>query len=116
MLALPASSLAQSAGDAQYQDPLAGQGGGGGHSGHSGSSGSKGTAGGSARSTPAPAAATSPATTTTPKATPAQSPGGQLPRTGFDVVISFELGLAMLLTGVVAKRMIVLRDRREQRY
>ncbi len=113
MLALPASSLAQSAGDDQYQDPLAGQGGGGGHSGHSGSAGS--AAAGSAPSTPTPAAATSPATTTTPQATAAQSGKGQLPRTGFDVVISFELGLAMLLTGVVAKRMIVLRDRRDQR-
>jgi hypothetical protein len=111
MLALPASSLAQSAGDDQYQDPLAGQPGGGGHSGHTGSTGSSG----STPSAPTPAAATSPSTSTTPQASAAQSSSGQLPRTGFDVIISFELGLAMLLSGIVAKRMIVLRDRRDQR-
>jgi hypothetical protein len=110
MLALPASALAQSAGDDQYQDPLAGQTGNGGK-GSTGSTGSTGSSG-SAPSTPAPAAA--PATTTTPQASAAQSGTAQLPRTGFDVIISFELGLAMLLSGIVAKRMIVLRDRRDQ--
>ena len=110
MLALPASSFAQSAGDDQYQDPLAGQGSSGGHSGHTGSTGSAG----STPTAPTPAAAASPATSGTPSATTAQSGAAQLPRTGFDVIISFELGLAMLLSGVVAKRMIVLRDRRDQ--
>jgi hypothetical protein len=118
MLALPASSLAQSAGDDQYQDPLAGQPSGGGHSGGGGSSGSTGSTGstgssGSAPVTPAPSAGTSAATT--PQATAAQSSSGQLPRTGFDVILTIELGLAMLLTGVVAQRMVVLRDRRDQR-
>jgi hypothetical protein len=112
MLALPATSLAQSAGDDQYQDPLAGQtGGNGGKSGSNGSTGSTGSTG-SAPSTPAPAAATDPATSGTPQASAAQS--GTLPRTGFDVVLTIELGLAMLLTGIVAQRMIVLRDRADR--
>jgi hypothetical protein len=109
-LALPASSLAQSAGDDQYSDPLAGQPNTGGDS-SSGSSGSTG----STPSAPTPAPSTSPASTTTPSATAAQSSDGQLPRTGFDVVLTIELGLAMLITGVVAQRMVVLRDRRDQR-
>jgi hypothetical protein len=110
-LALPASSLAQSAGDDQYSDPLAGQPSSGGSDNSSGSSGSTP----STPSTPTPAASTSPASTTTPSASAAQSSDGQLPRTGFDVVLTIELGLAMLITGVVAQRMIVLRERRDQR-
>lgn len=108
ILALPASSLAQSAGDDQYQDPLAGQPSGGGDSG-------KGSSTGSAPSVPTPSAATDPATSTTPQATAAQSATGQLPRTGFDVVVTIELGLALLLSGIVAQRMVVLRDRRDER-
>jgi hypothetical protein len=113
-LAFPASSLAQSAGDDQYQDPLAGQGNGG-DSGNSGNSGSSGSG------TPTtPAAPTTPPASggsegTAPQATPAASPSGQLPRTGFDVVLTIELGLALLLTGVVTQRTLVLRDRRDNR-
>jgi hypothetical protein len=107
MLALPATSLAQSAGDDQYQDPLAGQDGGGNSSGSTGSSGS-------APATPTPPSAAAPASTTTPQATAAQA-SGQLPRTGFDVVLTIEVGLAMLISGVVAQRMVVLRDRRDPR-
>jgi hypothetical protein len=126
MLALPASSLAQSAGDEQYQDPLGGHvGGGSGNSGSGGHTGSKGSSGGSgsgggggnvpASSTPSTGTSGASAGTPsagTPQATAAQSGKGQLPRTGFDVILTIELGLAMLLTGVVAQRMIVLRDRR----
>jgi hypothetical protein len=112
MLALPAVSLAQSAGDNQYNDPLAGQHGGSGHSGSKGSGGST--------STPAPA--TAPATQT-PAATSAGTTGSQqtsaarsqLPRTGFDVILTIELGIALLLTGVVVQRLVVLRERRELR-
>jgi len=121
-LAFPAASLAQSAGDDQYQDPLAGQGGGGssGGSGNTGSTGSSGSSG----SGSAPATPSTPSTPTTsggsegtvPQASAAaKSTSGQLPRTGFDVVLTVELGLALLLTGVVAQRTIVLRERREQR-
>lgn len=112
MLALPASSLAQSAGDDQYQDPLAGQpsgGGGGGNTGSTGSSG--GSGGGSAPATPSTTAGG--AEGSSPQASAAQNGSGQLPRTGFDVIITIELGLALLLTGLVAQRVIVLRDRRE---
>lgn len=116
-LVFPAASLAQSAGDDQYQDPLAGQPGGGNSAGSGGSSGSSGS--GSAPATPSTPAA-SPAASgggegTTPQATAAAKPGGELPRTGFDVVLTIELGLAMLLTGIVAQRMLVLRDRHDQR-
>jgi hypothetical protein len=115
MLALPASSLAQSAGDDQYQDPLAGQpsgGGGGGNTGNTGSTGNSGsTGGGSAPATPSTTAGG--AEGSSPQASAAQNGSGRLPRTGFDVIITIELGLALLLTGLVAQRVIVLRDRRE---
>lgn len=123
MLALPATSLAQSAGDDQYSDPLAG--GGGSTSGHitntsggGGGSGSSGSGGGSTSSgTPStvPTASSSGSGTATPTTGEAASgtPKGQLPRTGFDVIVSFELGLAMLLSGLVAHRMLALRERRD---
>jgi hypothetical protein len=105
-LAFPAASLAQSAGDDQYQDPLAGQPSGG----DNGNSGSN----------PAPATPSAPTTSggsegTAPTASAAATPTGELPRTGFDVVLTIELGLALLLTGVVAQRTLVLRDRRDNR-
>src|SRR4051812_41059089 len=114
-LAFPASSLAQSAGDDQYQAPLAGQGNGG-NSGNSGNSGSSG----SSPTPPTPAAPTTPPTTggsegTAPQATAAASPSGQLARTGFDVVLTIELRLALLLTALVAQRTLVLRAPRDNR-
>ncbi len=127
MLALPATSLAQSAGDDQYSDPLAG--GGGSTSGHitnttggGGGSGSSGSGGGSTTSgTPSstasnvPTASSSGTGTATPTTGEAASgtPRGQLPRTGFDVIVSFELGLAMLLSGLVGHRVLALRERRD---
>src|SRR5690242_16496723 len=107
-LMLPATALAQSAGDDQYTDPLAGTGGGS-TSGHiSNSSGSSGSGSSSSSSGPTTTTASNPSgtspsgsstassssTTTTPKTGEAASgtPKGQLPRTGFDVLISFELG------------------------
>jgi len=123
MLALPATSLAQSAGDDQYSDPLANNGGStGGHvtntTGGGGGSGSSGSGGGSTSSgTPStvPTASSSGTGTATPTTGEAASgtPKGQLPRTGFDVIVSFELGLAMLLSGLVAHRMLALRERRD---
>jgi hypothetical protein len=106
-LAMPASSLAQSAGDDQYSDPLKGQPNGGG----GGSTGGDSSGGGSTPSAPTSGAGTD---GTAPEASAAQSSNGELPRTGFDVVLTIELGIALLLTGVVAQRLIVLRDRREQ--
>jgi hypothetical protein len=123
LLVLPATSLAQSAGDDQYNDPLAGQTGGGhsgtshsggGHSGGSkGSTGTSGTSGTGSAATPTPAAAT-PSTSSAASANPQASAAArkQLPRTGFDVILTVEMGLALLLTGVTAQRTLVLRDRR----
>jgi hypothetical protein len=127
-LAAPASSFAQNAGQDQYQDPLAGgngssTGGGstGGGSTGGGSTGSGTTSGGSTgggtTSTPSTSPTSTPSTgaaasgTTADPATGAQAPG-ELPRTGFDVILTFELGVAMLLLGLVSHRLLVLRDRR----
>jgi hypothetical protein len=117
-LVVPSASLAQSAGDNQYQDPLANPGGGGSTSGHvtntSGGSGSgtSGSGGGSG-STPAPSTSAA-GTSTSPTGEAASgTPKGQLPRTGFDVIVSFELGLMMLLAGIVAHRVLALRERRD---
>jgi hypothetical protein len=125
LLVLPATSLAQSAGDDQYNDPLAGQHGGhsgGGHSGgrhsgsgHSGAStGSTGTSGSGSASTPSPVASTTPSTASAGTSGPQTSAAArkQLPRTGFDVILTVELGMALLLTGMVTQRQLVLRDRR----
>jgi hypothetical protein len=115
MLVLPATSLAQSAGDDQYNDPLSGQNShsGGGHSGggHSGGSkGSTGTSGSGTAATPAPAASTPSATGAAPQASAGSRK--QLPRTGFDVILTVEIGLALLLAGVTWQRTLVLRERR----
>jgi hypothetical protein len=121
LLAFPAVSFAQSAGDNQYSDPLQGGnggnssngnatstgGGGGGGSTPSGSSGGGGNAPVTAPNTLAQAPTT---TSTAQEGSP--TPKGELPRTGFDVILTIELGLAMLLCGVVLQRMVVLRDRR----
>jgi hypothetical protein len=137
MLALPATSFAQSAGDDQYQDPLANSGGGstsghtsdtgGGGSGSSssssGGSGGGGGGGSSSAGTPStgsgsnvPAAGSAGTATPTSGAAASGTPAGQLPRTGFDVVVTFELGFALLLVGLVAQRMVVLRERRDSRH
>jgi hypothetical protein len=129
MLALPATSLAQSAGDDQYQDPLANSGGSsnghttdtGGGSGNSGSSGGSGGGGGSSSAgTPSSGSGSNVSTagsaatgTPSPAEVASGTPAGQLPRTGFDVILTFELGFAMLLAGLVAQRLIVLRERRD---
>jgi hypothetical protein len=129
-LAAPTPSFAQNAGQDQYQDPLAGGNGGstgggstgggstGGGSTGGGTTGSGTTSGGSTgtgtpTTTPASTAptATASGTTGSPTGSGAQA-NGELPRTGFDVILTFELGLAMLLLGLVSHRLIVLRDRR----
>jgi hypothetical protein len=119
MLALPASSFAQSAGDDQYQDPLSGQGGGGGNSPSSSSGGGGGNS--SPSTTPAASTPSTPGTASTagtgtgsdPATGASSTANGELPRTGFDVIVTIELGIAMLLSGWVAQRLLVLRDRRQ---
>src|SRR3954447_22040609 len=121
MLVLPATGLAQSAGDDQYSDPLAGNGGNtSGHITNTGGGGgggsSSGSGGGSSSGTPTTVpTASSGSGTVTPTTGEAASgtPKGQLPRTGFDVIVSFELGLAMLLAGLVSHRVLALRERRD---
>jgi hypothetical protein len=120
MLALPATSLAQSAGDDQYSDPLANNGGntsghitntsGGGGGGSNSGGGS--TSSGTPTTVPTASSGTGTVTPTTGEAA-SGTPKGQLPRTGFDVIVSFELGLAMLLAGLVAHRTLTLRERRD---
>ena len=120
MLAFPSHVLAQSAGDNQYVDPLAGQSGTP-HHGHIGSTGggggggnpSGGSGGGGTNATLPATQASAASTYGTQQGSTARTQRGQLPRTGFDVVLTIELGLAMLLTGVVVQRRVVLRDRRD---
>jgi hypothetical protein len=100
LLALPASALAQSAGDNQYQDPFSGQapsssqpkqapsGGGGGNAGA--------TAGTTAQAAPADPSATA--------SQSQQSPGATLPRTGFNATLPLAYGLVLLLSGVALRR------------
>jgi hypothetical protein len=101
-VALPAASLAQSSGEDQYTDPLAGGGSG---SGGGGSSGA-GSGGGGGSSTPSAPAATPPADTSPaqPQATPAQANRKTLPRTGFPVALLVGSGLIMVGTGLLVRR------------
>ena len=111
VLAAPASALAQSAGDEQYEDPFAGEdqgqsGGGGG----GGGSGSGQTPAPPASSTPAPTAPTAPApaapTESTAATTTAQP---QLPRSGTDAGAILLAGSIMLAGGVALR--VRLRER-----
>jgi hypothetical protein len=103
-VALPATVVAQSAGDEQYQDPLGGGGGNsgggsnGGGSNGGGSNGGGSNGGGSGQASPAQSG-TDPA----PRADAAQS--DQLPRTGFEVILPIYAGIALLLVGVATSRL-----------
>ena len=125
MLALPATSLAQSAGDDQYQDPLAGQNGGGTTSDNQTPSGSTGTTGGGttgSTGTTSPSGTTgtgttTPTTTTGTPTTVAQAgaegsptPPGELPRTGGDPILVCIFGFAMLLMGTGLRTAVPSRD------
>jgi hypothetical protein len=100
-LVAPARALAQSAGDNQYQDPFAGQG------------GSSGGSGGSATPTPQPSAPapTAPAPASTPAAPTAQAQpapaGPQLPYTGSPV----DAGLLAAAGGLLLAGGVTLRVR-----
>lgn len=108
-LAAPVGALAQSAGDNQYQDPLAG---------HS-SKGSGGSSGGGSRSAQSTPAATPSANSGTSGSSgsgstsgaKASAQSGQLPRTGFELLIPVELGLALLLAGATLRRWLTLQSR-----
>jgi hypothetical protein len=106
-LAVPASALAQSAGDEQYQDPFGGED-------QSQSQGGSG-GGGSAQPAPAPAATPAPATPAAgtteaaPAAAGAHAAGRQLPYTGAPTGVVLIAG-TILLGGGIALR-VRLRDR-----
>jgi hypothetical protein len=94
-LATPAAAFGQSAGDDQYQDPLAGQDQG-------------GSGGGAGEPAPAPAPAPAPSDSTgadtsgtapAAEGAPAGAGGAQLPRTGGEPILIGLFGVAMLVTG-----------------
>jgi LPXTG-motif cell wall-anchored protein len=98
VLALPATALAQNAGDQQYTDPLAPgepQGGGGGSSGApSGGGSTQGSAGDAQAQEPA-------------AAEPAQGgDSSELPRTGFPAGLLALAGAAMLAGGAALRRRV----------
>ena len=111
-LAFPAAAMAQSAGDNQYQDPLA--------SPHSNSSSGSSGGSGSSTSTPAPsssgstsgsgssgtAGTSSAGTAATPSAT---ATGAGLPRTGGHPELIGLLGVALLGGGLGLRRVLVTR-------
>jgi LPXTG-motif cell wall-anchored protein len=113
-LAAPASALAQSAGDDQYEDPFAGE-----DQGQQGGGGGGG--GGGSGQAPAPPESSTPAPATPPAPAPAPAdPTGatsaapsstqpQLPRTGADAGAVLLVG-SILLAGGVALR-VRLRER-----
>jgi hypothetical protein len=100
-VALPAAALAQSSGEDQYTDPLAGGG-----SGSTGGGSSGGGGGGGGSSTPSAPASTPPADTSPaqPQATPAQANRNSLPRTGFPIALLVGSGLIMVGTGLAVRR------------
>jgi hypothetical protein len=116
LAAAPSAAVAQNAGDEQYADPFANEGGaqsGGGSnnsgsggsgnssgsSGSNGSNGSAGVAGTTAQATPS-------AQTTTPSTSAAQTTASaeELPRTGLDAGVVAAVGAALLLTGLALRR------------
>ena len=95
-LGAPAGAIAQSAGDEQYEDPLAGE----------QTEASPPPASGSQGSTPPPAASQPPAATT-PSAQPAPPPAAgseELPRTGGREALLASLGMVLLAGGVALRR------------
>jgi hypothetical protein len=102
VIALPAASLADSAGDNQYQDPFA----------NTQPKHNKNT--NTAPTTTTPPATSSPApaqtepTSSSSKADPASS-DGQLPRTGLDLRLVGGLGVLMLAGGLLLRRRLAER-------
>jgi len=89
----PAAATAQSAGDDQYDDPFAGQGG------NSSSGHSSAPQQVAPTSTPAPA----PAATAAPAPTAAAAQQDELPRTGAEPLLIAIAGLALVLAGVALR-------------
>jgi hypothetical protein len=97
-IAAPAA-WAQSAGDEQYQDPFAGQGGGSSGGGSSGG-GSSGSSGSAAPAAPAPTSTPGPAGATSAAAQAVAAQPSQLPRTGSDAWRLALVGAVLVIAGV----------------
>ena len=109
-LALPAAAMAQSAGDNQYQDPLANP--------HSNSSSGSSGSSGSGSSTPAPSTGTSSGSSSGPAGTTSSSgaagtgaaaTSSGLPRTGGHPELLALLGVVLLGGGVGLRRVLATR-------
>ena len=99
-LALPGASLAQSAGDNQYYDPLAGSNP---SPHHAPAQGTQQPSSSAPAAAPQQPAQTSQQPTTAPQ-TSSQSSGNQLPRTGFPALLLAVMGAGFLLTGGTLRR------------
>lgn len=103
LLALPATALAQSAGDEQYSDPFGKVDKGGDNAGGGGGGG-----GGNTSATPAPDTSTpsAPADTSveSTETSSTYSTGAQLPRTGFPVLLLAGAGALLALGGATLRR------------
>jgi hypothetical protein len=104
VLAFPAVSLADSAGDNQYQDPFSNVPTQPKQQKKQSSSGTQGTTTTPAP-TPAPAAASTPSSSTTAAAPSAQSSSQTLPRTGFPLLPVAALGAALVGAGLALRRL-----------
>lgn len=100
-LAIPAASLAQSAGDQQYADPLAGQNQPSSPSSGTGSQGKANPGSGSGSTPTAQTQTQAPAPSATQQTSDSQAAGAHLPRTGIDVVPIVLSGAGLLISGML---------------
>jgi hypothetical protein len=100
VLAFPAVSLADSAGDNQYQDPFSNV------PTQPKQQKKQSPSGTTTTPAPAPAPAASPAPSSTTAAPAAQDPSQTLPRTGFPLLPAAGLGAALIGAGLTLRRLV----------